>query len=137
VRGLNLRSSVFVICHNASPCGASVREKLQFKGLVALVNWPFLFWVRRDGTFKGSVAASGNVDSQGDPIEPGTFKAAEGQQVPLLFAHKMDEPVGIGTVTETPLGLWVKGKTTSRYRRGQGSLHAPQGRPRESAERWL
>jgi HK97 family phage prohead protease len=30
--------------------------------------------------------------------------------VPLLFAHKTDTPVGIGTVTETPQGLWVKGK---------------------------
>ena len=29
--------------------------------------------------------------------------------MPLLFAHKTDEPVGIGTVTATPQGLWVKG----------------------------
>ena len=63
-----------------------------------------------DGTFEGLAAAYSNVDSQGDRIEPGTFKAAEGQQIPLLFAHKTDEPVGIGTVTETPRGLWVKGK---------------------------
>lgn len=63
-----------------------------------------------DGTFEGLAAAYGNVDSQGDRIEPGAFKSAEGQQVPLLFAHKTDEPVGVGTVTETPQGLWVKGK---------------------------
>jgi HK97 family phage prohead protease len=27
-----------------------------------------------------------------------------------MFAHKADEPVGVGTVTEAPQGLWVKGK---------------------------
>ena len=43
-----------------------------------------------DGSFEGLAAAYGNVDSHGDRIEPGTFKAAEGQQVPLLFAHKTD-----------------------------------------------
>lgn len=63
-----------------------------------------------DGTSEGLAAAYGNVDSHGDRIEPGAFKAAEGQQITLLFAHKTDEPVGIGTVTETPQGLWVKGK---------------------------
>jgi HK97 family phage prohead protease len=63
-----------------------------------------------DGTFEGLAAAYGNIDTQDDRIEPGAFKAAEGQQIPLLFAHKTDEPVGIGTVTETPQGLWVKGK---------------------------
>jgi HK97 family phage prohead protease len=62
-----------------------------------------------DGTFEG-LAADGNIETQGDRIEPGAFKAAEGQQIPLLFAHKTDKPVGIGTVTETPHGLWVKGK---------------------------
>jgi HK97 family phage prohead protease len=61
-----------------------------------------------DGTFEGFAAAYGNVDTQGNRIEPGAFKAAEGQQIPLLFAHKTDEPVG--TVTETPQGPWVKGK---------------------------
>jgi hypothetical protein len=63
-----------------------------------------------DGTFEGLAAAYGNVDGHGDRIEPGAFKDADGQQIPLLFAHKTDEPVGVGTVSETPQGLWVKGK---------------------------
>jgi hypothetical protein len=50
-----------------------------------------------DGTFEGLAAAYGNVDSQGDRLQPGAFKSAEGQEFPLLFAHKTDEPVGIGT----------------------------------------
>jgi hypothetical protein len=47
-----------------------------------------------DGSFEGIAAAYGNVDSQGDRIEPGTFKSAEGERIPLLFAHKTDQPIG-------------------------------------------
>ncbi len=63
-----------------------------------------------DGSFEGLAAAYGNVDHQGDRIEPGTFKSAEGERIPLLFAHKTDHPIGFATVTETPQGLMVKGK---------------------------
>ena len=63
-----------------------------------------------DGTFEGLAAAYGNVDAHGDRIEPGTFKSAEGEQVPLLFAHKTDQPIGYATVLETPQGLLVKGR---------------------------
>ena len=63
-----------------------------------------------DGSFEGLAAAYGNVDHHGDRIEAGTFKAAEGEQIPLLFAHKTDQPIGYATVTETPQGLLVRGK---------------------------
>lgn len=63
-----------------------------------------------DGSFEGLAAVYGNLDAQGDRIEPGAFAAAEGQQIPLLFAHKADQPVGIATVTNTAQGLMVKGK---------------------------
>lgn len=63
-----------------------------------------------DGSFEGIAAAYGNIDSQGDRIEPGAFKSAEGERIPLLFAHKTDQPIGFATVTETPQGLMVKGK---------------------------
>ena len=63
-----------------------------------------------DGSFEGLAASYGNVDSHGDRIEAGTFRAADGQQLPLLFAHKTDQPIGMATVTETPEGLLVKGK---------------------------
>ena len=63
-----------------------------------------------DGSFEGLAAAYGNIDSHGDRIEHGAFKSAEGVDIPLLFAHKTDQPIGIATVTETPQGLMVKGK---------------------------
>ncbi len=63
-----------------------------------------------DGSFEGLAAAYGNVDAHGDRIEPGAFKAAEGIDIPLLFAHKTDQPIGIARVTETPAGLSVKGR---------------------------
>jgi HK97 family phage prohead protease len=66
--------------------------------------------IEGDGSFEGMAAAYGNIDEQGDRIEPGAFKAAEGERIPLLFAHKADHPVGFATVTETPHGLLVKGK---------------------------
>lgn len=63
-----------------------------------------------DGSFEGLAAAYGNVDAHGDRIEQGAFKSAEGVDIPLLFAHKTDQPIGIATVTETPQGLVVKGR---------------------------
>ena len=63
-----------------------------------------------DGSFEGLAAAYGNIDAHGDRIEQGAFKSAEGMEIPLLFAHKTDQPIGIATVTETPAGLFVKGK---------------------------
>lgn len=66
--------------------------------------------LEEDGSFEGIAAAYGNIDSQGDRIEPGTFKSAEGERIPLLFAHKTDQPLGFATVTETPQGLMVKGR---------------------------
>jgi HK97 family phage prohead protease len=63
-----------------------------------------------DGSFEGIAAAYGNVDTQGDRIEAGTFKTAEGQRIPLMFAQKPDMPVGFATVTDTAQGLMVKGK---------------------------
>lgn len=66
--------------------------------------------IEGDGSFEGMAATYGNIDEQGDRIEPGAFKVAEGERIPLLFAHKADHPVGFATVTETPQGLLVKGK---------------------------
>lgn len=43
-------------------------------------------------------------------VHTGAFNAAEGERIPLLFAHKADHPIGFATVTVTPQGLLVKGK---------------------------
>ncbi len=63
-----------------------------------------------DGSFEGLAAAYGNVDLAGDRIDAGAFKAAEGTEVPLLFAHKTDQPIGLARVSETPAGLMVRGR---------------------------
>ncbi len=63
-----------------------------------------------DGSFEGIAAAYGNVDAHGDRIEAGAFRAANGLEMPLLFAHKTDQPIGVATVTETAVGLFVKGR---------------------------
>jgi HK97 family phage prohead protease len=50
------------------------------------------------------------VDSQGDRIESGAFAEDNGKEVPLLWSHKRDEPVGIGRLENTPDGVLLKGK---------------------------
>ena len=66
--------------------------------------------LQEDGTFEGLAASYGNVDGQGDVIQPGAFKGVEGETIPLLFAHKTDQPIGTALVSETPAGLFLKGK---------------------------
>ncbi len=66
--------------------------------------------VSEDGTFEGLAAAYGNVDSQGDRIQPGALAACIGTDVPLLWSHKRDEPVGIGRLEDSPAGVLIKGK---------------------------
>lgn len=63
-----------------------------------------------DGTFEGIASVYGNVDSQGDRIEAGAFAEQDGARVPLLWSHKRDEPVGIGTLEDSPAGVLIKGK---------------------------
>jgi HK97 family phage prohead protease len=66
--------------------------------------------VAEDGSFEGIASVYGNVDSQGDRIEAGAFADQDGAQVPLLWSHKRDEPVGLGKLVHTAAGVLIKGK---------------------------
>jgi HK97 family phage prohead protease len=65
------------------------------------------------GTFTGLASTYGGPpDLQGDIIEPGAFKAAiasQGNGVPLLWAHKQDEPIGLAKMSDSPSGLVING----------------------------
>ncbi len=62
------------------------------------------------GEIEGFAAVYGNVDTQGDRIEKGAFTADAGKEIPLLWQHKADQVVGVGTLEETPEGLRLKGR---------------------------
>lgn len=74
-----------------------------------------------EGEFTALVAAFGNVDSQGDIIEPGAFTdtlaawAAKGDPIPVIFNHDWDNAFAhIGAILpenaiETEAGLQVTG----------------------------
>jgi HK97 family phage prohead protease len=69
--------------------------------------------VAPDGSFTGSLAVYNNIDLGGDLIEPGAFtKTIEehGNEVPLLWQHKSDVPIGMLTLVDGPTALSVKGQ---------------------------
>jgi HK97 family phage prohead protease len=68
--------------------------------------------VAEDGTFSGLAAVYNNVDLGGDVIEPGAFAktiADNNGEVPILWQHNADEPIGMGKVTDGPDGLKIEG----------------------------
>jgi uncharacterized protein len=66
--------------------------------------------VDEDGVFVGIASTYGNVDRVGDRIEKGAFSDTHGADVPVLWAHKQDQPVGIGRLEETEEGVRITGK---------------------------
>ncbi|HYD16747.1 MAG TPA: HK97 family phage prohead protease [Candidatus Nanoarchaeia archaeon] len=66
--------------------------------------------VNEDGTFEGMASTYANIDKQGDRIEAGAFADDAGKNVPVLWAHKADEPIGLGKLEETPEGVKISGK---------------------------
>jgi hypothetical protein len=68
-----------------------------------------------DGSFEGSLAVYSNVDLGGDSILPGAFTKTlkdRGNEVPLLWQHNPDEPIGTLTLSDGPDALHVKGQLT-------------------------
>lgn len=66
-----------------------------------------------EGRFTGYAAVFGNVDHGNDVIEPGAFTKTlqEKPQVPILWAHNPDKPIGVSTsMTEDGKGLKVEGQ---------------------------
>ncbi len=77
----------------------------------------------QDGMFRfeGMASTFGNVDFDGDIIEPGAFTASlerlearrttTGRLMPVLFSHSTSAPVGVFTsLTQTEDGLFAKGE---------------------------
>jgi uncharacterized protein len=65
------------------------------------------------GRFSGFASVYGNKDLGDDVVMPGAFTRtlqARGAEVPILFAHDMKQPVGLGKLTDTPAGLQIDGK---------------------------
>lgn len=61
--------------------------------------------IKEEGDEKGSVEAVfsvyNNLDSDGDVVIPGAVKSGfKDNQVPMVFAHKWDQPIGKGVIVE-------------------------------------
>lgn len=66
-----------------------------------------------EGAFTGLAAVYSELDLVGDVILPGAFAKSIGDQgrgFPLLFAHRQDEPIGIGQVEDSKPGLLIHGQ---------------------------
>lgn len=70
--------------------------------------------IKEDGEEKGSVEAVfsvyNNIDSDGDVVVPGAVKSGfANNQVPMVFAHKWDQPIGKGVIEEKDDSAVFKG----------------------------
>jgi hypothetical protein len=74
------------------------------------------------GTFTGYAAVFGNVDLDGDVIEPGAFRKTireSGGKVPILWQHDRYEPIGVGKLAEDGKGLLAEGQLNVETQRGR------------------
>jgi HK97 family phage prohead protease len=65
------------------------------------------------GTFEGLASVYSNVDLGGDIVAPGAFTRtlqAKGGEVPVLWAHDMRAPIGLGKLKDTAAGLSIQGR---------------------------
>lgn len=78
------------------------------------MDFPFELKALSDkGEFEGLAAVYGNVDLGGDVVQPGAFSETlqkRGVEVPIFWAHDSQNPVALGTLTDGPEGLHVKGQ---------------------------
>jgi len=90
-----------------------------------------------EGQFTAYASVFGNIDSYGDAVQPGAFKktlekwaSKEGQVIPLLFGHRMDDPdFNIGSVkaVEDDHGLLVTGTIDLEAPKGAQTYRALKG----------
>ncbi len=69
--------------------------------------------LQEDGSFEGVLASYNTVDLGGDRILPGAFTKTiqeRGSEVPLLWQHKTDQPIGTLTLVDEPDALKIKGQ---------------------------
>ena len=74
------------------------------------------------GTFVGYAAVFGNKDRQGEVIDGGAFSRTldhHGGDVPLLWQHRLDEPMGMAHVVQDQRGLHLEGQLCLDTQRGQ------------------
>jgi HK97 family phage prohead protease len=64
------------------------------------------------GRFEGWASVYGNVDHGGDICAPGCFSQTLKMrpQVPILWQHRPDEPIGIGNMSDSHKGLQIDGR---------------------------
>jgi uncharacterized protein len=78
--------------------------------------------LRENGTFTGLAAVYSNVDLGGDVIEPGAFTrtlADKEGEVPILWQHDRNEPIGLGKVRDGRKGLEIEGKLVLEVAKAQ------------------
>lgn len=69
--------------------------------------------LQEDGSFEGILASYNTVDLGGDKILPGAFTKTmqeRGNEIPMLWQHKPDQPIGKLNLVDSPTGLMVKGQ---------------------------
>jgi HK97 family phage prohead protease len=69
--------------------------------------------LQEDGSFEGVLASYNTVDLGGDKILPGAFTKTmqeRGNEIPMLWQHKPDQPIGKLNLVDSPTGLLVKGQ---------------------------
>ena len=69
--------------------------------------------IATDGSFEGVLAVYNNIDLGGDRILPGAFAKTikeRGNQVPMLWQHKSDRPIGMLTLIDDTDALRVRGQ---------------------------
>ena len=82
-----------------------------------------------DRTVEGWASTFGNKDSYNDIILPGAFADSLAERKPkMLWQHNSDEPIGVwDTATETPQGLYVKGRFADTPRGNEAYTLAKMG----------
>lgn len=69
--------------------------------------------LQEDGSFVGLASTYGNIDQGDDVVDRGAFTKTlkeRGAEVPLLWSHDSKQPVGLGTLEDSPKGLVISGK---------------------------
>jgi len=80
--------------------------------------------INETGQFTGYASVYDIVDQMGDVVEHGAFTKTiqeHGSQIPILWQHNSDEPIGIGTLTDSEHGLIINGKLELELPEGQKS----------------
>lgn len=79
--------------------------------------------IHLDGTFTGYASVFDEVDLGNDSIAPAAFSKSlikrSASDIRMLFQHNPDEPIGVWEeITQTKLGLKVRGRITQTVSRG-------------------